>query len=88
MTNDTLKNTLNNLVARELNSFKAGHFQEIAGRKAFFRVRAFVFRYLKYIKKVVILKNWLPLILFFLLGGFFCLLKADLCFQVCSSIIR
>ena len=36
MSNGTLKNTLNDLVARELNSFKAVHFQEIAGWKAFF----------------------------------------------------
>ena len=57
MSNDTLKNTFKDLVAREMNSFKAGHFQEIAGWKFFFHVRAFVFRYLNYIKKVIILKN-------------------------------
>ena len=57
MSNDTLKNALKDLVARELNSFKAVHFQGIAGCKAFFHVRAFAFRYLKYIKKFITLKN-------------------------------
>ena len=45
MSNGTLKNTFSDLVARELNLFKAVHFQEIAGCKAFFDLRAFVWRY-------------------------------------------
>ena len=57
MSNDTLKKILSDLVPRELNSFKAVHFQEIAGYKTFFLVRSFVFRYLNYIKKFIILKN-------------------------------
>ena len=68
-------------------------FRKLQTEKLFsckaFSWKAFVFKYLNYIKKVIILKNWIiliqhPISLFF--GGFFFLLKADLCFQVCSYI--
>ena len=68
-------------------------FRKLQAKKLFscktFSWKAFVFKYLNYIKKVIILKNWIiliqhPISLFF--GVFFFLLKADLCFQVCSYI--
>ena len=81
VSNCTLKNTLSDLVAREMNLFRAVHFQEIAGYKAFFHVRVFAFRYLNYIQKTITLKSWIlliqhPISLFFV--GFFGLLK-----QIC-----
>ena len=62
MSNDILKDTRSDLVARELNSLKVVHFQETEDCKSFFHLRAFVLRYLNHMQQVIILKNWILLI--------------------------
>ena len=57
MSNDILKDTLSDLVARELNSLKVVLFQETEGWKSFFNLRAFVLRHLNHMHQVIILKN-------------------------------